>query len=315
VGYFVSLQYLMKSFLSVVVLLMHIYVSNGMSSDTGLIREHLRAITKTEGSRNHLNIALLDKTADYIYKHFKLYADTVYYQDYKASGLNYKNVVCVFGSKESETIVIGAHYDVCEEQQGADDNASGVVGLLELARMLKGQKPTYRIELVAYSLEEPPYFLTESMGSYIHAKSLSDAKRNVYGMISLEMIGYFNDSIDSQTYPAGFLKTIYGSKGNYITLVKKFGSGKFARKFCRKFKRKKTIRTIKFTAPAKMEGIDYSDHRNYWIFGYSALMITDTSFFRNNNYHEKTDTMETLDIKRMAKVIDGVYLSLSSMTN
>lgn len=191
-------------------------------------------------------------------------------------------------------------------------NASGVVGLLELSRLLKGHKLNQRIDLVAYSLEEPPYFWTEFMGSYIHAKSLVDNKTEVYGMISLEMIGYFKDEKKSQTYPIGLLSLFYGNRGNYITLVKKFGAGQFTRKFCRKYKSTKAIRTKKFTGPPALPGIDFSDHLNYWRFGISALMLTDTAFFRNKNYHKSTDKMETLDIKRMSKVIDGVFYTLTS---
>ena len=132
-------------------------------------------------------------------------------------------------------------------------------------------------------------------------------------MISLEMIGYFKDQKKSQSYPIGLLSLIYGNKGNYITLVKKFGAGHFTHKFCRQFKSAKTIRTKKFTGPATMTGIDFSDHLNYWKFGFSAFMITDTSFYRNKNYHELTDTMETLDIYRMAKVIDGVFIALMTV--
>ena len=215
-----------------------------------------------------------------------------------------------FGPENAPRIVVGAHYDVCGYQQGADDNASGVAGLLELARLLQNQKLNFRIELVAYTLEEPPFFRTKNMGSYIHAKSLSDAKVNVLGMISLEMIGYFKDEKGTQDYPTALLKLIYGSRGNFITLVRKFGAGKFACQFNRAFRQTNVIRTKAFVGPAALPGIDFSDHLNYWAFGFSALMVTDTAFYRNKNYHEPTDTLETLDLKRMAKVIDGVYLAL-----
>lgn len=100
---------------------------------------------------------------------------------------------------------------------------------------------------------------------------------------------------------------------NYITLVNKFGKGKFARKFSGKYKKTKCIRRKKFNGPKALEGIDFSDHLNYWNFGFSALMLTDTAFYRNKNYHEATDTMETLDFAKMAKVIDGVFLTLTAL--
>ena len=292
------------------IIFLNSYLFSQNLSDTNLIKSHLTNITKTSTFRTFNNIALLNKTADYIKTEFLLYSDSVTFQEYQVQGKTYKNVICSFGTENEKRIIIGAHYDVCDKQEGADDNASGIVGLLELARLLKGQKLNYRIDLVAYTLEEPPFFRTESMGSYVHAKSLFDSKKEVFGMISLEMIGFFKDEKHTQDYPLKILSLIYGNRGNYITLVKKFGSGKFVHQFCRKFKHSKTIRTKKFTAPPALEGIDFSDHLNYWNFGFSALMITDTAFFRNKNYHEEGDKMETLDIKRMAKVIDGVYKSL-----
>lgn len=294
-------------------LLLTSYCFSTTVSDTTLIKSHLTAITKTGRFRTYKNIDQLNKTAEYIKSVFIQYSDSVFIQEYNVHGQVYKNVICSFGTENIKRIIVGAHYDVCGNQEGADDNASGVVGLLELSRLLKGQKLNQRIDLVAYTLEEPPYFRTEYMGSYIHAKSLVDNKTEVYGMVSLEMIGYFSDEKKSQSYPLGLLSLFYGNKGNYITLVKKFGARPFSRKFCRKYKSTKAIRTKKFTAPPALPGIDFSDHLNYWKFGFSALMLTDTSFFRNKNYHEPTDTMETLDIKRMAKVIDGVLITLSSL--
>ena len=123
-----------------------------------------------------------------------------------------KNIICSINTDKKERIVIGAHYDVCGDQDGADDNASGVAGLLELARLLKHEKLNYRIDFVAYTLEEPPFFGTENMGSSIHAKYISDNKISLKGMISLEMIGYFNDKPHSQKYPLSFLKWFYGNK-------------------------------------------------------------------------------------------------------
>jgi Zn-dependent M28 family amino/carboxypeptidase len=283
-------------------------------ADTVLIKNHLTAITKTKGYRHFMNVDLLNKVANYIHSNFEQYADTTYFQEFELNGLTYKNVICVFeptklnsiGEKNTQTIVIGAHYDVCGMQEGADDNASGVVGLLELARLLKGQLFNYRIELVAYTLEEPPYFRTENMGSHVHAESLVDSNTDVYGMLSLEMIGYFVEEKKSQDYPLGFLKLFYGTRGNYITLVNKFGKGKFSRKFTSKFKHSDVIRTKRFNGPKALPGVDFSDHLNYWKYGFSALMITDTAFYRNKNYHEQGDVMEILDLPKMAKVIDGV---------
>ncbi len=280
------------------------------ASDTILIKNHLTSITKTDQFRTYNDLDQLNATADYIKEVFNQYSDSVYIQEYNIGKNVYKNVICSFGTEHEKRIIVGAHYDVCGNQEGADDNASGVVGLLELARMLQGQKLNQRIDLVAYTLEEPPFFRTEYMGSYIHAKSLAENNVEVAGMIALEMIGYFKNEKKTQSYPLGFLSLFYGNKGNYITLVKKTGAGKFTRKFCKSFKSTKTIKTKKFTGPPSLPGIDFSDHMNYWNFGFKALMITDTAFYRNQNYHQTSDKMETLDLQRMAKVIDGVFQTL-----
>ncbi len=281
-------------------------------ADTTRIKAHLVTLTKTQAFRNFKNIDQLSITADYIKSVFSQYADSVYFQEYMVEGQVYKNVICSYGIENSKRIIVGAHYDVCGNQEGADDNASGIAGLLELSRLLKGQKLSYRIDLVAYTLEEPPYFQTENMGSYIHAKSLSDNKVDVVGMVCLEMIGYFKDHKKSQAYPIGVLSLFYGNKGNYITLVRKFGAGQFARKFSRKYKSTKAVRTKRFKGPASLQGVDFSDHLNYWGFGFSALMITDTAFYRNPNYHQSSDILETLDIYRLSKVINGVFKTLTS---
>ena len=283
-------------------------------SDNLLIIRNLKTITKTDGYRNYKNITLLNKTAEYIFSVFSRYADTVFYQPYQVEGVTYKNVVCRLGNAHNKPlVVIGAHYDVCGNQEGADDNASGVVGLLELARLLSKEKLNYPVEIVAYSLEEPPFFRTEYMGSYIHAKSLKDAGMPIYGMVALEMIGYFDDRAKSQSYPVKVMKVAYGRTGNFILLVRRTGAGAFAKKFSAGFRNIATINTQNLKAPSKIQGIDFSDHLNYWKFDYDALMITNTAFYRNYNYHQASDKMETLDISKMMKVIDATVSAIINL--
>jgi hypothetical protein len=279
-------------------------------SDTIRIRELLTELTKTPQPRNYRNIDQLNETAGFIYTYFRQYADTVFYQTYQVGGTTYGNVVARFGDTLHKRLIIGAHYDVCGNQEGADDNASGIVGLLELARLLNRKKTDKCIELVAFTLEEPPFFRTEYMGSYVHAQSLKKSGAAVSGMICLEMIGYFNEDKHSQDYPIGFLKLFYGSRGNYITVVNKFSKGRCARIFTRNMDRLAALPVKKFNGPKSLTGIDFSDHLNYWNMGFSACMITDTAFYRNKNYHQKTDTMGTLNISKMALVIDGIFLSI-----
>lgn len=294
--------------------LFFIQVSLKAQTDTTLVKEHLTAITKTEGFRNHENIPLLDKTAEYIYSIFDKYADTTYYQPYEVEGKIYKNVVCRFASHiDKPIVVVGAHYDVCGNQEGADDNASGVVGILELARLLHQKELSRPIELVAYTLEEPPYFRTPYMGSNIHAQSLKKNNIPVYGMVAVEMIGYFDDQKGSQDYPVKVMKVAYGTKGNFILLVKKSGYGDFVKNFSKQFNETDEVVSRNIKAPAKIQGIDFSDHLNYWNAGYDAMMVTNTAFYRNKNYHQTTDKMESLNIDKMSKVINAIYDALTNM--
>jgi len=279
-------------------------------SDTLLIKSHFSKILDSPKARNYENIESLNYVAEYIHDEFGKFGDSTSYQEFKVNGKIYKNVITSFGTENEKRIIVGAHYDVCGNQAGADDNASGVVGLLELARMLKGQKLNYRLDLISYTLEEPPYFGSTDMGSYVHSKYLYDNKIDVYGMICLEMIGYFSDEKNSQAYPLGLLKMLYGSKGDYITVIRKFHDGKFAGKYKSNLKKSKTIKTKSLKAPESLRGIDFSDHRNYWEFGFSSVLITNTGFYRNPNYHQDSDVLSTIDIVRMSQVIDEVFRSI-----
>jgi Zn-dependent M28 family amino/carboxypeptidase len=206
-------------------------------------------------------------------------------------------------------LIVGAHYDVCGDQPGADDNASAVAGLLELARMVFEQQPAldYRVDFVAYCLEEPPFYATERMGSFIHAKSLYDANVDVIGMICLEMIGYFSDEPNSQPYPIPELAAFYPSVANFIIVVgiEQYASFSEQVHWLMSYNSGIDVQIIIFPTPDMLA--DMSDHRNYWQFGYNALMINDTSFIRNPHYHEPTDTIETLDFEKMTEVVNSAY--------
>ncbi|MET3542783.1 hypothetical protein ABID22_003520 [Pontibacter aydingkolensis] len=283
------------------------------NTDTVQLHKHVLSLTTTNKARNHQNLQELNQAADYIKAEFTKLQGNVTEQVYKVNGTDYRNIILSSGPANAPLLVVGAHYDVCGNQPGADDNASGVAGLLEVARLLQNHTLPFRVDFVAYTLEEPPYFRTANMGSYVHAKSLAEQKAQVLGMVSLEMIGYFKEEKGTQRYPIAPMKLVYGSRGNYIAVVQRFGNGKFGRSFLRGFNQAATLPVKSLKAPAAIPGVDFSDHLNYWYFGFSALMITDTSFYRNTNYHQPGDTIYTLDFARMARVVDGVYQTILSL--
>ncbi|MBC7419805.1 MAG: M28 family peptidase [Bdellovibrio sp.] len=224
----------------------------------------------------------------------------------------------MYGDPTKPRIVVGAHYDVCDSEignpaegvPGADDNASGVSGMLELARLVQENKidlSSHSIEFVAYTLEEPPYFRTEQMGSYIHAADLKNKNIEVKFMVSLEMIGYFSDAVNSQKYPFSFpMSQIFGDQANFIAIIG--GPLEFLtlNRVQGLFQKESTLPIYKLSAPAFVQGTDWSDHVNYTKFGYSAIMLTDTSFLRNSNYHQSTDTIDTINFEKMADVVLGM---------
>ena len=200
-------------------------------------------------------------------------------------------------------------------QPGADDNASGVAGLLEMSRLFQSlkTKPKFRIDFVAYTLEEGQFFkhpFARHYGSYIHAKSLAQAGISVRAMIGLEMIGYFSDLPNSQKYPLFFFRWFYPDKGNFIAVVGKWGQGRLVKKVKKSLAALSQVPVESLAALSFIPGVSFSDHQSYWQFNYPAVMITDSAFYRNKNYHKPSDTADTLDFDRMAEVIKGLYWAI-----
>ncbi len=261
--------------------------------------------------RNFLSPGTLKTIALYIKKHFSSYGISTDVQIFEVKGDEYLNIIGTINPDKPSRIIIGAHYDVCGYQPGADDNASGIAALLEIARLTKNyaSKLNYRIDFVAYSLEEPPFFRTDKMGSYIHAKSIHDSGADVKGMICLESIGFFTSEKKTQKYPIWFMNLFYPKEGNFIGIVGNFQSSGLVNEVKRHMNAT-SIETRSIKAPSIVTGVDFSDHRNYWKFGYDAVMITDTAFFRNPNYHKITDTIDTLDFNKMKEIVECVVWTL-----
>jgi hypothetical protein len=276
----------------------------------------VKFLTDIHPHRNADNVPSLNKSAEYILQEFKKTGCRTEVQRFTNKGKEYKNVVCSFGPEEGERIVVGAHYDVCGDQPGADDNASGIAGLLELARLVRAVKPDlkYRTDFVAFTLEEraflKEFFRTRHMGSYVYAESLNKAGVQVRAMIALEMIGYFTEKPKSQKYPIFLLKSFYPDTGNYIAVVGKLGQSGLVGKVKKSMKAVSRVPVESIAAPAFVPGIDFSDHQSFWRFGYKAVMITDTAFYRNHNYHKPTDTIDTLDFDKMSEVLKGLYWTI-----
>jgi len=127
------------------------------------------------------------------------------------------------------------------------------------------------------------------------------------------MIGYYSDAPDSQSFPIGVLSAFYPSKGNFIGVVGRLSDGLLARKVKSAMRNTTPLPVYSINAPQFVPGVDFSDQLNYWHAGYSAVMITDTAFYRNRNYHTAQDTAEKLDYKRTAMVVEGVYAAVMNL--
>jgi len=275
-------------------------------------------VEKFDG-RDYENLKVLNATADYIYQQFAQYGGEVSYQTYTLKGLldedryEYKNVILnIKGRSEcSEGLtIVGAHYDTYDGMAGANDNTSGVSALFELARVFSENQPKCDVQLVAYTLEEPPAFRTKKMGSYIHAKRLKEQGVKVKEAIVLEVIGLYSDEKNSQNYPLPLMNLFYPKEANFIALVSNFRNILTVRDLKGRMKSSMTLPVYSINAPEFVPGVDFSDHRNYWEFGYPSVMVTDTAFYRSDNYHTENDTPDTLDYNRMAEVVEGVYRAI-----
>lgn len=270
------------------------------------LKKHVVFLSETSKPRNSQSIDNLNKVADYIYEKLFESSSDVVFQKYTVKGKEYKNVIANFGPKSDEVIVIGAHYDAYSSYPGADDNASGIAGLIELGKLLSQNKLNNRVIVVAYTLEEPPYFSTDKMGSFVHADSLKNKNTKIKIMIALEMIGYFSEKNGSQEYPVPMLRLFYPTKGNFIAIVDQLMSNN-AVQIKSVINEYTVLAAYSINAPSYIPGIDFSDHRNYWNFGYPAVMITDTAFYRNREYHTSKDTYDRLNYENMSKIIYGLF--------
>ena len=199
-----------------------------------------------------------------------------------------------------EKIVISAHYDTVEGTPGADDNASGIAGVIECAKKLKD----YPVEFVAFCLEEPPFYKTEQMGSYVYAKYLKENNIKANAIV-FEMIGYYSEN---QTIPDELKSQIPFSKGDFILNVANENSKEFLKTLNLKADNLKSYNLVTNHQLATL-----SDNSSFWDFGYIAIMITDTAFLRNPNYHAPSDTPETLNYENMQEVVNMVVKGVEKL--
>jgi Zn-dependent M28 family amino/carboxypeptidase len=239
-------------------------------------------------------------------------------EPFDALGVEARNLIVkkTGTSRANEIVLLGAHYDTVATTPGADDNASAVAVLLEVARLLKDHQGKRTARYVAFACEEPPYFNLDSMGSQHHARESRKRGDKIVGMLCLEMVGYFSDEPGSQQIPQAIPRAVrwfFPKRGNFLSAVGNLASWKLAYRFRVGFKRATRLGLFSICLPEAVGEIRLSDNSSFWDQGYPALMLTDTSFLRNPHYHQPTDTPETLDYARMTEVTLGVASAMKRL--
>lgn len=268
---------------------------------------HVHKLANDFGPRNLAHPENLEGAVRYVCEVFSEIGYTTMEHEYLAGQAPVKNIdVEREGStRKNEIVLVGAHYDTQTNSPGADDNASGVAGLLEVARLLDGPTFERTIRYVAFVCEEPPYFHKPIMGSLVYARRCREREEKIVAMISLESIGWYSEEKGSQKYPRPY-HLLFPKEGDFIGFVGNTASGPLVRQAIQLFRKNVEFPSEGIVAPDRVPGAGWSDHWSFWQEGYPGIMVTDTALYRNDYYHTPEDTADRLDYDRMARVVAGM---------
>jgi len=284
------------------------------------IQEHLHRLTVVIGERSVMEVENLKRTEEYITEVFESLGLQVEKERYGYAGMEAANVVAFvnLGPESPDAALrylLGAHYDSVEGTVGADDNASAVAVQLEVARNLAARTGEGRrrvtVKLVSFALEEPPVFGTPFQGGFVHARNMHSRGERIDGMICLEMVGYTCREPGCQDYPFPVNWMGYPKTGDFIGIVGNFASRSLTRSLVRSFRRNGDLPVVSLWVPLNglpLPAVRLSDHAAFWDHGYRAVMITDSAFYRNPHYHRPSDTMDKLDYRFMAELVESLVV-------
>ena len=277
---------------------------------------HVFVLADEIGERNIWLPEKLAAAAAYIEETWQGQNFMVQRQEYDARGVKSANLIIEIpgNSRAGEIVIVGAHYDSVLGSPGANDNGTGVASLLEISRLLSGTNNARTIRLVAFTNEEPPFFLVRDMGSRVYASRLRQQEEDIVGMLSLETMGFYSEAPHSQEYPFPF-SFFYPDSANFIGFVANLRSRHLMRLSLAAFRRTTRFPSEGTAAPGWITGIGWSDHWSFWREGYRAIMITDTAFFRYEHYHTRQDTPEKIDYDRLARVTIGLAEVVKELAN
>jgi Zn-dependent M28 family amino/carboxypeptidase len=271
------------------------------------LRAHVDALAGTIGERHIWQYSSLLQAAEYIAAELRTSGYEPVRQSYEIARLPVSNIEASLRgtTRAAEIVVLGAHYDAVAGCPGANDNATGVAALLELARRFAPHAHARTIRFVAFVNEEPPFFRTPRMGSVVYANAARARGDRVTAMLALETMGYYSDDRGSQRYPAG-VERFYPDVGNFIGLVSNVRSARLLMNARRAFRQRTSFPVQAAAVPAAIPGVGWSDHWSFWQAGYQAMMVTDTAPFRYPWYHTAEDTPDKISAGKLADVVDGL---------
>jgi Zn-dependent M28 family amino/carboxypeptidase len=270
------------------------------------LRQNIDRLAGEIGERNFEHYSKLLEAAAFIEHSFEEVGYRSMRQEYEARGMRFANIEVELQGQDlpQEIVIVGAHYDTERGSPGANDNASGIVALLALAREFTHKRLSRTLRLVAFTNEERPFLRTEKMGSRVYAKRCRERNEVIVGMLSLETIAYCSAEKGSQWL--SFFGLLYPSQGNFIALVANRSSRGLLKEVAQSFRRHTTIGCETAVLPTYFPGAWSSDHWSFWKEGYPALMVTDTAPLRYRFYHTPHDTPEKLRYDFLNSVVEGL---------
>lgn len=269
------------------------------------LRRHVEVLTLEIGPRAVGIGDNLARAQSYVRGVFEEAGLEIAEQRYRYRGQHVANLVATRPGQPPDApyFLVGAHYDTVPATPGADDNASAVAVMLELARRLPELALAAPVRLVAFTLEEPPAFMTRNQGSRVFVRRAKKAGDRIAGAIILEMVGY---TAPRQRYPLVLRWVGYPATGDFIGIVANRRSRGFANGLVDAFRADPQLPVQSLSVPFNgwiLPATRLSDHAPFWDARWPAVMVTDTGFFRNPHYHRPSDTIDTLDFGFMAKLV------------
>lgn len=243
---------------------------------------------------------------------------SVEFRPFRHRGSTYHNVVGRRGRDRGAAVLVGAHLDTVPGTPGADDNASGLAVLLEVARLLSGEETPAPLEFVGFNLEEPRG-LTYGIGSDRYARQARDEGREYRACLVLEMVGYTDGTPGSQSVPPLLFWKEVPEAGTFLAVVGDWRSRELVDRYVGAAgAAAPDLRLVGFRSPLRgwlVPPTRLSDHSRFWDRGYRALMLTDTAFLRNPHYHGAGDRPGTLDYRFMSRVAEATAAAVRSLAS